>query len=87
MTIWHFTIEKCGPIRSLQNLKIPPPRDKNFFEEQKWNIGIVFVMFTGFILLLGRFKGIHNTNFENLPGSIKNNEYHQKILSKNLMRF
>ena len=71
----------------LHDLAIPPPRDKNFFEEQKWNIAIIVVMFLGFIFLLGRFKGIHNTNLQNLPDSIKNNEYHQKILSKNLMRF
>ena len=78
---------KLVDAKVLRNLQIPPPRDKNFFEEQKWNIGIVCVMFIGFMLLLGRFKGIHNTNFEHLPDSIKNNDYHQKILSNNLMRF
>ena len=40
----------------LRDLAIPPPRDKNFFEEQKWNIAIIAVMFLGFIFLLGRFK-------------------------------
>ena len=44
-------------------------------------------MFLGFIFLLGRFKGIHNTNLQNLPDSIKNNEYHQKIMAENLTRF
>ena len=40
----------------LRDLAIPPPRDKNFFEEQKWNIAIIAIMFLGFIFLLGRFK-------------------------------
>jgi hypothetical protein len=78
---------KLVDLEMLRDLAIPPPRDRNFFEVQKWNIAIIVIMFLGFIFLLGRFKGIHNTNFQTLPESIKNNEYHQKILSKNLMRF
>ena len=32
----------------LRDLVIPPPRDRNFFEVQKWNIAIIVVMFLGF---------------------------------------
>tara|TARA_B100001996_G_C18602367_1_gene570348 strand:- start:56 stop:304 length:249 start_codon:yes stop_codon:yes gene_type:complete len=77
---------KLVSLKTLKNLDIPPPSDKHFIDEQKWNICIVLVLVIGFIVLLGRFKGIHNTNLQNLPDSIKNNAYHQKILTENLMR-
>ena len=29
----------------LLHLAVPPPRDRNFFEVQKWNIAIIVIMF------------------------------------------